>query len=45
MTKIAMGRLAQVVHRVNSIQTLEDAYGLIHADLHFWNFLRFLQPG
>ena len=36
--EIAMERLAQVAARLNSLPKSTDAYGLIHADLHFWNF-------
>jgi Ser/Thr protein kinase RdoA (MazF antagonist) len=36
--EIAMERLAQVAARLNSLPKSPDAYGLIHADFHFWNF-------
>jgi Ser/Thr protein kinase RdoA (MazF antagonist) len=36
--EIALERLAQVAARLNSLPKSTDAYGLIHADLHFWNF-------
>jgi Ser/Thr protein kinase RdoA (MazF antagonist) len=36
--EIAMERLAKVAEGVNSLPKSSDSYGLIHADLHFWNF-------
>ena len=36
--EIAMERLAKVAERVNWLPKSSDFYGLIHADLHFWNF-------
>jgi Ser/Thr protein kinase RdoA (MazF antagonist) len=36
--EIAMERLEQVAARLNSLPKSAGAYGLIHADLHFWNF-------
>jgi amicoumacin kinase len=41
--EIAMQRLAQVAQIVNSIAKSTESYGLIHADLHFWNFA--VSPG
>jgi Ser/Thr protein kinase RdoA (MazF antagonist) len=36
--EIAMERLAKVAEGVHSLPKSSDSYGLIHADLHFWNF-------
>jgi Ser/Thr protein kinase RdoA (MazF antagonist) len=36
--EIAMERLAEVAERLNSLPQSSDFFGLIHADLHFWNF-------
>ena len=36
--EIAMERLGKVADRLNSLPKSSDSYGLIHADLHFWNF-------
>ena len=36
--EIAIERLAQLVQTLDSMPKSTDSYGLIHADLHFWNF-------
>ena len=36
--EIAMERLAQLVRTLEPIPKSTESYGLIHADLHFWNF-------
>ena len=36
--EIAMERLAEIAEHLNSLPKSSDSYGLIHADLHFWNF-------
>lgn len=36
--EIAMERLAQLAQTLDSMPRSTDSYGLIHADLHFWNF-------
>ena len=36
--EIAMERLAKVTECLDSLPKSNDSYGLIHADLHFWNF-------
>jgi amicoumacin kinase len=36
--EIALQRLARTVETLNLIPKLNQSYGLIHADLHFWNF-------
>jgi amicoumacin kinase len=36
--EIAIDRLAEVKQTLNSIPKSTESYGLIHADLHFWNF-------
>jgi amicoumacin kinase len=36
--EIAMERLAKVAEHLNSLPKSSESYGLIHADLHFWNF-------
>jgi amicoumacin kinase len=36
--EIALQRLAQVTQTLNSLPKSTESYGLIHADLHFWNF-------
>ena len=36
--EIALQRLARTVETLNSIPKSNQSYGLIHADLHFWNF-------
>jgi Ser/Thr protein kinase RdoA (MazF antagonist) len=36
--ELALQRLADLVRTLNSIPKSAESYGLIHADLHFWNF-------
>jgi Ser/Thr protein kinase RdoA (MazF antagonist) len=36
--EIAIERLAQLAKTLDSMPKSTDSYGLIHADLHFWNF-------
>ena len=36
--EIAIERLAQLAKTLDSMPKSPDSYGLIHADLHFWNF-------
>jgi amicoumacin kinase len=36
--EIALERLARTVETLNSIPKTNESFGLIHADLHFWNF-------
>ena len=36
--EIAVQRLEQVAQTINAMPKSTESYGLIHADLHFWNF-------
>lgn len=41
--EIALQRLAEVRQTLNAMPKSTESYGLIHADLHFWNFA--VSPG